>query len=256
MNLVAKGLPNPLHGRVSTQQAITDTLRRAIIEGRLLAGESLRQEELARQFEVSRIPVREALRQLEAEGWIVFLANKGASVAPLSIEEAREVYDILAALECAALRLAMPHHTLSTLGKAEEALYAPSTGAEDVRRNSDFHLALYAPAQRPALLNLITTQRQRGQRYLRLYFAMPNFKQQTETEHAEILRACVERDVVRAVALLDRHLSQTGEMLVRYLEEQVQDRGNGGVDEALVALQQKVASSESDALSGVGCASP
>ncbi len=238
-------IQNPLHGRVSTPQAIAEALRSAIIEGRLPAGESLRQEELARQFEVSRIPVREALRQLETEGWVIFLNNKGASVAPLSIDEAREIYDILAALECTALRLAIPHHNLTTLGRAEEALNsAPSAGVEDVNRNSDFHLALYAPAQRPRLLNLISMQRQQGQRYLRLYFALPKYKQQTEREHAEILQACVERDPTRAVDLLERHLLQTGEMLVRYLKEQIQKGSASREDEALTELQQKVALSE------------
>lgn len=236
---------SPLHGRVSTPQAISEALRLAIIEGRLLGGESLRQEELARQFEVSRIPVREALRQLETEGWVVFLPNKGASVAPLSIDEALEIYDILASLECTALRLAIPHHTLATLGRAEEALYtAPTAGVDDVNRNSNFHLALYAPAQRPRLLNLIERQRQGVQRYLRLYFALPKYQQQTEREHAGILQACVKRDVTRAVALLERHLLQTGEILAHYLEEQIQKRSTFPADKALTALQKEVAISE------------
>ncbi len=124
------------------------------------------------EFEVSPIPVREALRQLETEGWVVFLPNKGATVAPLSIDEALEIYDILASLECTALRLAIPHHTLATLERAEEALYtAPTAGVDNVNLNSDFHLALYAPSQQPRLLNLIDGQRQRVQRYLRLYLA-------------------------------------------------------------------------------------
>ena len=128
---------SPLHGRVSTPQAISGALRVAIIEGRLLGGESLRQEGSARQFEVSPIPVREALRQLETEGWVVFLPNKGATVAPLSIDEALEIYDILASLECTALRLAIPHHTLATLERAEEALYtAPTAGVDNVNLNT------------------------------------------------------------------------------------------------------------------------
>jgi len=241
---------SPLHGRLSTPQAISGALRVAIIEGRLLGGESLRQEGLARQFEVSPIPVREALRQLETEGWVVFLPNKGATVAPLSIDEALEVYDILASLECTALRLAIPHHTLATLGRAEEALYtAPTSGVDNVNLNSDFHLALYAPAQRPRLLNLIDGQRQRVQRYLRLYLALPKFKQQTEREHAEILQACVKRRVIRAVALLERHLLQTGEILAQYLEEQIQKRSTFPADKALTALQKEVALSEAKSVS-------
>jgi DNA-binding GntR family transcriptional regulator len=241
---------SPLHGRANTPQAISRVLRGAIIEGRLLGGESLRQEGLARQFEVSRIPVREALRLLETEGWVIFLPNKGASVAPLSIDEALEIYDILAALECTALRMAVPQHTLATLGRAEEALYAaPTTGVDDVNRNRNFHLVLYAPAQRPILLNLIERQRQRIQRYLRLYFALPKYKQQTEREHAEILQACVKRNVTRAVALLKRHLLQTGAILSHYLEEQIQKRSTFPADKALTALQKEIAFSEAKSVS-------
>jgi DNA-binding GntR family transcriptional regulator len=128
---------------------------------------------------------------------------------------------------------------------AEEALRsAPTAGVWDVNRNREFHLALYAPAMRPRLLHLIALQRQRIQRYLRLYFALPKFQQQTEREHAEILQACVERDVTRAVALLERHLLQTAEILTHYLEEQIQNRYNFPADKALMALQKEVAFSE------------
>ncbi len=233
---------NPLRGRLSTPQAIAEALRMAIIEGQLLSGEALRQEELARQFEVSRIPVREALRQLESEGWIVLLPNRGASVAPLSVDEARETYEILAALECAALRLAIPRYTPASLRVAEQALQrAPHDRAEDVQRNLDFHLALYAPAERPRLLSLITMQRQRGQRYSRLYFALPKYQEQTAREHEQILKACVDGDVASAVDLLGCHLLQTGEMLVRYLEEHIRGGSTADPDEALLALQQKIA---------------
>ncbi|HLI61934.1 MAG TPA: GntR family transcriptional regulator [Terriglobales bacterium] len=226
---------------ISTHQAIAHTLRQAIIDGRLLAGESLRQEELARQFKVSRIPVREALRQLESENWIVFLPNKGASVAPLSIEEASETYEILTALECVALRLAVPRHTAATLHKAEQMLRTVCVGREEgVKRNRAFHMALYAPAGRPRLLGLIEAHRQRSQRYLRLYFESPKYREQTDREHAAILQACKDRDTARAVSLLEKHLQQTGAMLVKYFEDHVRRGRASDADDTLTALQQAV----------------
>src|SRR5262249_10055016 len=75
---------NPLAARRGSIELIADTLREAIIQGRLTAGEPLRQEQLASHFSVSRIPLREALRSLESEGWIEFLPNRGARVAGLS----------------------------------------------------------------------------------------------------------------------------------------------------------------------------
>ncbi len=85
-----------------------EALRAAISSGELAPGLQLRQDELAARFGTSRIPVREALRQLEAEGFVTFLPNRGAVVSDLSIDEVIELLEIRIALECHALRLAIP----------------------------------------------------------------------------------------------------------------------------------------------------
>jgi DNA-binding GntR family transcriptional regulator len=97
---------------------IAEALRRAIIEGLLSPGEILRQDNLAKHFSVSRIPVREALRQLESEGWIEAERNRGARVSSVSAAEVREIYEIRAVLEATALRAAAPLHTRATLEHA------------------------------------------------------------------------------------------------------------------------------------------
>ncbi|WP_156767176.1 GntR family transcriptional regulator, partial [Mycobacterium sp. E796] len=89
--------------RGSTSRLIANALRAAIVDGTLAPGAPLRQDAIARHFSVSAIPVREALRQLESEGWAKVEMNKGATVAPLSPGEAREVYEIRAALESLAV---------------------------------------------------------------------------------------------------------------------------------------------------------
>src|SRR5258705_264454 len=83
----------------------------AIVDGTLAPGAPLRQDAIARHFSVSAIPVREALRQLESEGWAKVEMNKGATVAQLTPFEAREIYEIRSALESLALGLAIPNHT-------------------------------------------------------------------------------------------------------------------------------------------------
>src|ERR1700734_13653 len=118
---------NPLLGRQSSPEVIAESLRQAIIDGQLGPGESLRQENLAKHYAVSRIPVREALRQLGSEGWIVLEPNRGARVSPLSAQEVREIYEIRASLEVTALRLAGPHHTPQSLKLAAAALRASRT---------------------------------------------------------------------------------------------------------------------------------
>src|ERR1700743_170798 len=105
--------------RESTSRVIAEALRAAIVDGTLAPGAPLRQAAIARHFSVSAIPVREALRQLESEGWVKVEINKGATVAPLSAEEALEIYEIRAALECLAIGLAIPVHTPASLRHAE-----------------------------------------------------------------------------------------------------------------------------------------
>ena len=88
--------------------SVADLLRAEITAGRLLPGEALRQDEVAGRFGVSRIPVREALRALQAEGLVDYAPNRGAAVARISTEEMLEMLEVRIALECHALRLAVP----------------------------------------------------------------------------------------------------------------------------------------------------
>jgi DNA-binding GntR family transcriptional regulator len=212
---------NPLAQRRGSAQLIADTLREAIIQGRLTAGEPLRQEQLASHFRVSRIPLREALRNLESEGWIEFLPNRGARVAGLSASEAREIYEIRASLERTALELAFPCHTGESWEEVEAALQAAVKEQQRpryVHRNREFHLALYGPAQRPHLLGMIDSLHKRGERYLRLKLEMPFHKRKSDDEHEQIYTACRRGDLDRAVRILTAHLLETGTLLVEYLQ--------------------------------------
>lgn len=211
---------NPLSDRQDAPRLIVDALREAIIHGRLAAGEALRQEQLASHFNVSRIPLREALRGLESEGWIEFLPNRGARVCRLSAAEVAEIYEIRATLECMALRLAYPKHTPATWKEAAAALRAARSEAQRARyvqRNREFHFALYRPAQRPHLLRLIESLHNRGERYLRLKLEMPVYKRDSDEEHQRIYRACRSGDVDRAALILADHLQETGSMLAEQI---------------------------------------
>jgi DNA-binding GntR family transcriptional regulator len=206
--------------RGSTSRMIANALRTAIVDGTLAPGAPLRQDAIARHFSVSAIPVREALRQLESEGWAKVEMNKGAAVAPLSADEAREIYEIRAALESLAIGLAIPAHTPASLRHAEalcKAAKAETDPSHYVARNEAFHLSLYEPAARPQLFEMIGTLHQRGERYLRLKFGLPSYKGESDREHAALLRAVRQRDVANAQSLVTGHLLGTGELLHRFL---------------------------------------
>ncbi|NJO52036.1 MAG: GntR family transcriptional regulator [Leptolyngbyaceae cyanobacterium RM2_2_4] len=205
----------------STPDLIADALREAIVQGVFREGQSLRQDEIAAQFGVSRIPLREALRQLEAEGLVLLSPNRGATVAIMSPEEAQEICEIRVALESLALQLAIPKLTEADLQKATEVL--EKTGLEtDVGRwaklNWEFHAVLYVAGDRPRLLSLIKTLHVNIDRYIRLQMVKMNYLEKSQHEHQQILEACRQEDSKTAVRLLKRHIETAGEQLVAYLQ--------------------------------------
>jgi DNA-binding GntR family transcriptional regulator len=208
--------------RTSASRMVADALRAAIVDGRLPPGAPLRQDAVARHFSVSAIPVREALRQLESEGWAKVEMHKGATVAPLSADEAREIYEIRAALESLALTLAIPHHTEATLREVQvlyEAAELERDPALYVARNEAFHMGLYAPAGRPQLIEMIGTLHRRGERYLRVKFGLPEHKRVSDDEHGQLMRLVRRKDIAAAQKLIADHLLGTGELLYRLLSE-------------------------------------
>jgi DNA-binding GntR family transcriptional regulator len=208
--------------RQSTSRFIADALRSAIVEGSLLPGEPLRQDAVARQFSVSAIPVREAFRQLESEGWVNIEPNRGAAVSLQSADEAREIYEIRASLESLAIGIAIEHHTKETLAASKLLLEAAENEPDPalyVVRNEQFHMSLYAPANRPRLMDMIGQMHRRGERYLRLKLGLPIHKDASDAEHRAIFEALAARDIERAQTLVARHLLATGELIHRFLAD-------------------------------------
>jgi DNA-binding GntR family transcriptional regulator len=208
--------------RVSASRMVADALRDAIVTGTLAPGTPLRQDALARHFSVSAIPVREALRQLESEGWAKVEMHKGATVAPLSADEAREIYEIRAGLENVAIACAIPAHTEATLREAQtlcDAARLETDPALYVARNEAFHMSLYAPAKRLQLTDLITTLHRRGERYLRLKLDFPEHKSVSDRDHAALMQVVRQGDVASAQKLITEHLLGTGELLYKFLTE-------------------------------------
>ena len=213
---------------VTIQAQTAGKLRDAILDGLFKPGEKLLEAELCRQMGVSRTSVREALRQLESEGWVVLQPNYGARVTTLSAAEVREIYEVRASLEVTALRLAAPHHTAQSL-EAVASILSRSHSALDqslyAQHNREFHLALYSPAQRPRLFALIDLLHSQGERYLQLKLTMPAHKQQSDDEHELIFEALRSGKIEEAVRILETHLLQTGNLLANYLTRQLAKPG-------------------------------
>lgn len=139
-------------------QRVAGMIRDAIVRGELTGGEFLRQEELAARFNISRMPLREALQQLENEGFVTIVPYRGAVVTPTSVAEARDIGELMLVLYPLALSLAFPHLTPDTLNYVEQVLDSrdqAQDAAEWANWSGEFMTALLRPANRPAIMEAI-----------------------------------------------------------------------------------------------------
>ncbi|MBE9038067.1 GntR family transcriptional regulator [aff. Roholtiella sp. LEGE 12411] len=205
----------------STPDLIADALREAILRGIFQEGQSLRQDEIATQFGVSRIPVREALKQLEAEGLVTLYLNRGAIVSVLTATEAQEICEIRSALEVKAIQIAIPKLSESDIEKAAVILEVTDQATDAgilAKLNWEFHATLYAAAERPRLLMMIKNLHVNCSRYIRVQMTQMDYHERSQKEHYQLLDACRQRDPKTAVRLLKRHIDTAGEQLVAYLQ--------------------------------------
>ncbi|WP_300452193.1 GntR family transcriptional regulator [Accumulibacter sp.] len=215
--------------RLSASDHVAQTLKKAIVDGLLPAGELLRQDEIAAHFHVSKIPVREALKHLEAKGLVTFLRNRGAVVASLSAAEIDEYMEIRALLEARAAQLAVPLIGPSAIEQARCHLDEFGVATDAARwgeLNWLFHSTLYAAAARPILLAEIRALYNKVERYVRALLSVTTEMPKTRNEHAEILDAFVRRDPDAAAELTRAHVLDAGASLVRYLNDHRSKGGN------------------------------
>ncbi|HSN23649.1 MAG TPA: GntR family transcriptional regulator [Methylomicrobium sp.] len=207
----------------NTPELIAASLRTAILQGRLKSNQPLRQDQIAEQLGVSKIPVREAMVQLRAEGLIEFAPNRGFVVSELSPAEAEEIYMMRMALETKALERAIPKLRSADLIRAASVLEISET-EEDRSQwgelNWEFHSTLYQAAEWPRLLNTIQVLHNNVARYLLIYLGGLSARDASQVEHNKILQACQKKDVDRAVKILQQHLSRASHRLVAFLSDQ------------------------------------
>jgi DNA-binding GntR family transcriptional regulator len=146
---------NPFIDNQTLVPGIMEAVRSQILRGELLAGQRLRQADLAQSLRVSPVPLREALRGLEAEGLITFLPFKGAIVTPVTVEEIQEAQELMMALELALVPLALPR-----LSKDDFRLLRALGGELDQGNRSpetviEFYRVLFQPAGRTQMLRII-----------------------------------------------------------------------------------------------------
>lgn len=199
---------------------IEEKLRSAILEGRLPAGIALRQQELATLFGVSRMPVREALRQLEAQSLLRVETHKGAVVAPLINEDATDAYALRILLESEALRQSIPLLTAEDIDTARgyiSQLEVETDYSVMGTLNRQFHMTLYSKAHNKRLLKLVEDGLNEEERFLRFNLKQMNLGKVSQHDHLELLEMAKAGDVGATVEALTHHLNRGVEAINGYL---------------------------------------
>lgn len=209
-------------GKTASAAAIVfKALRKAIIEGSLKDGDPLKQDEIARLFNTSRIPVREALTMLEQQGLVKTQRYKGAFVANLSLEEAGEIFDLRILLEGTLIERAVPKMTEETFQEAQIYISKFSNSDDPMiwgEANRNFHNTLYRASGLTYHLEVIDRSLDRIDRYIRAQVSMSDGVAKADEEHIAILKACKERDAKTASDLTKKHIEGVKASLARYLK--------------------------------------
>ncbi len=195
---------------------VFQVLRAAIVRGILPGGVPLRQDEISLALNVSHIPVREAFRQLEAQGLVRIYPNRGAVVTKLTIEEMEDIMNVRAILEVGALRTAIPLMTDATIETARAVLEESLSVSEENKLedlNACFHFTLYEPAQNQVLFRMIDQMHANVDRYIRKYYTESIYYEESKRQHAKLLEACTARDEALACQLLLEHILDTRALL-------------------------------------------
>lgn len=177
-----------------------DGIRGMILDGRLKPGDRLRQDELADTFGVSTMPIREALRQLQAEGLVVFRPRRGATVARLSVSEYEEIYLVREALETLACRWAAESFDQVPLDRLElllQEIEAAEANSADVHRRlrlvREFFVTIFA-SEKEHLLRILSNLWDISQQYRLYFYPFPELDSQRLASYRSIYQACCDRD--------------------------------------------------------------
>lgn len=204
MNIVTRNLPEQL----------VDLVRDRILSGMVDPDRPVRQDALAADLGVSKIPLREALARLEQEGLLASQANRGFTVRPLNAHEAEEVFALRLKLEPDLIALAARSASPADHKMASDILdridtIVDSQGGNPAALNRSFHLALLRPANQPVTLTVLERLHVLSERYVRKHLEPLGRYARARGEHREMFDAWAARDERRIAALCVVHIGKT-----------------------------------------------
>ncbi|KNZ69215.1 GntR family transcriptional regulator [Thermincola ferriacetica] len=224
-------IPVSLDNYKPLREIVFEALREAIINGTLEPGERLMEIQLAEEMGVSRTPVREAIRKLELEGFVVMVPRKGAYVAGLSMKDIADVFEIRTALESLAAGLAAERITEEELENLERLLVkiGECVQANDLDKlievDTEFHDVLFKATRNERLVQIISNLREQIQRFRTTSLASPGRMKYALEEHKKIVEAVSERNVELAQKLAAEHIENAENIMLNVLREKREGKG-------------------------------
>lgn len=200
-------------------------IRNAITFGQLKPGERLVEKKLSEIFKIGRTPLREALSQLQIEGYLDFLPNRGVTIGRMSVQSLREIYDLLALTEGYATRIATKNLSkveikkiIAVQNKLAKA-YKSKNSKKWLEENVIFHEFLIKASRNNLLHKIVDNLRNRIYRYRSISLAVADSFEDVFRAHEEILKAICKRDGNRAGKAMERHVLQVGKKTAKLLEQ-------------------------------------
>ncbi|WP_297963630.1 GntR family transcriptional regulator [uncultured Anaerovibrio sp.] len=206
------------------REVVCETLRDAIRKGKLKPGERLMEIQLAEDLGVSRTPVREAIRKLELEGYVIMMPRRGTYVANLSIRDVNEVFEIRTSLDSLASGLAAERITDEELERLQRLLVAIGGYIEEndmdkiVECDMEFHDLLYQASRNSRLVGIIFNLREQLTRFRSTSMSFPGRLKATLEEHRRIVEAIAQGDVAEARAAAEYHMEKSEQTLLESME--------------------------------------
>ncbi|OUM93945.1 MAG: GntR family transcriptional regulator [Firmicutes bacterium ZCTH02-B6] len=226
-------MPIKLDNYKPLRELVFEAIREAIITGHLKPGERLMEIQLAEELGVSRTPVREAIRKLEQEGFVVMVPRKGAYVADISMKDIAEVFEIRGALEGLAAELAAERATEEQLERLERLLVEIGECIERqdvdgmIEKDTAFHDLLFSASHNERLVQILSLLREQIQRFRSRTLARVERMKVALEEHKAIVEALGRRDSELARSLAEAHIESAQSSLMKLITEQFTARHNG-----------------------------
>lgn len=218
-------LPIKLDSYRPLRDVVSETLREAIVSGVLKPGERLMEIQLAEELGVSRTPVRESIRKLELEGFVVMVPRRGTYVADLSIKDINEVFEIRTALDVLAAGLAAERITEDELEQLERLLVQIGDCVDQgdmekiIDLDGQFHDILYKASRNDRLVGIISNLREQFTRFRSISMKYPGRIVRTVEEHRQLVEAIGSRNSDLAQQIAREHMENSEQILLQDLNE-------------------------------------